>query len=93
MASRSNQSVENMEDIEGSASDYELELEGSDHGADLVAQFEEEPPCVAPGVPSIDCPSQILIEFARGPYDPNSSLKQFSMKITHSTSIGGGTRK
>ena len=75
MASRSGQSAEDMEINEPSASDYEPEE--SDHGADVGGQSEPEvePPYVAPGVPSIDCPSEILTKYARGPYDPKSPLK------------------
>ena len=57
------------------------EPEGSDHGADVDGQSEEEPPYVAPRVPSIDCPLEILIEFARG-RDSKSPLKQFVVRIT-----------
>ena len=93
MASRSGQSVEDMEINEPSASDYEPEE--SDHGADVGGQSEPEvePPYVAPGVPSIDCPSEILTKYARGPYDPKSPLKQFATKVTCPTPSGGGTRK
>lgn len=74
-------------------SDLIMSLRGSDHGANVDGQFEEEPPYVAPGVPSIDCPSKILAKYARGPYDPKSPLKQFAVKITRPTPSGGGTRK
>ena len=86
-----------MEINEASASDYEPkpEPEGSDHGADVGGQSEpeEEPPYVAPGVPSIDCLSKILTKYARGPYDSKSPLKQFATKITHPTPSSGGTHK
>ena len=97
MASRSSQSAEDMEINEPSASNYEPELEadGSDNGADVGGQSEpaEEPPYVAPGVPSTDCPSEILRKYVRGPYDPKSPLKQFATKIRRPTPSGGGTRK
>ena len=35
-----------------------------------------------------DCPSEILAEFAKGPFDPKSPLKQFATRITTPTPIG-----
>ena len=69
----STRSVEYLEINKGSASEYQPE--GSDHGADVDAQSDSDPPYVAPRVPSIDCPSEILAEFAQGPFDPKSPLK------------------
>lgn len=93
MTCRSRQSAEDIEINEGSASDYEPEPEGSDHGANVDGQSEEEPPYVAQGVASIDCPSEILAQYVRGPYDPKSPLKQFAVKITRRTPTSGGTCK
>lgn len=73
----------------GNDSDFELKAEEGDHGVDPGAQSNS----MASAPASTGCPLELLAQYARGPNDPKSPLKQFASKIQGTSSTGGGTRK
>lgn len=41
---------------------------------------------------NMNCPSTILANFAKGPFDPKSPLKQFATKLQSRHGASGGTK-